>query len=255
MGDLPVPAWHCMPIHKAHVLSDLTAMLTVRTLILPALACRALLFGRGEEANDANARACSTAGEVQYLRCYASRDDAPASSYTCFHEHSLNHLCRRAVLRFCKPPCVACVAKDFFLYSLSCGTSAYPRRAASYLPYKLCASIMKPFACCLQARAVSSNNKAWDAIHIPKNLGVECGNYKWLQNQHYVFFYFLLPGRTPRKQVCRRSVEPIAHPGVIHSTTEVLVHVLAGNSHTIFCRCIIDLRPLFGWLEVQQAPS
>ena len=38
----------------------------------------------------------------------------------------------------------------------------------------------------LQAASISSDVREWQEIRVPHNLGMDCGSFRWFQNQTYV---------------------------------------------------------------------
>ena len=59
-----------------------------------------------------------------------------------------------------------------------------------------------------QAR-LSDRDRSWEAISIDSLLGVDCGDYKWQQNQSYVEIFCLLPENVTLKQVSFLSIERV----------------------------------------------
>ena len=56
-------------------------------------------------------------------------------------------------------------------------------------------------------RAVTDRQRTWLAVEIPPNLGVDCGTYKWKQNQSFVEVCFQLPPNIPTRAVLV-TIEP-----------------------------------------------
>ena len=55
--------------------------------------------------------------------------------------------------------------------------------------------------CLVQARLVCSRDRAWNEIRIPVDMGVDCGHYKWYQNQSIVELAFPVPELVQPKEV------------------------------------------------------
>jgi hypothetical protein len=51
------------------------------------------------------------------------------------------------------------------------------------------------------ARQALLQGKAYTAITVPPSLGLDCGHYKWRQNQSHVEIFVSLPGNLAAKQV------------------------------------------------------
>ena len=43
--------------------------------------------------------------------------------------------------------------------------------------------------------------RAWEEISLPPDMGLDCGHYKWYQNQSFVELAFPLPEHTQPKEV------------------------------------------------------
>lgn len=48
---------------------------------------------------------------------------------------------------------------------------------------------------------MNSRARIWGDINVPSELGLDCGRYKWWQNQSYVEAIFLIPENVTSKQV------------------------------------------------------
>lgn len=48
---------------------------------------------------------------------------------------------------------------------------------------------------------MDSRARIWGDINVPSGLGLDCGRYKWWQNQSYVEALFLIPENVTSKQV------------------------------------------------------
>ena len=48
---------------------------------------------------------------------------------------------------------------------------------------------------------MDSRARIWTDINVPSGLGLDCGRYKWWQNQSYVEALFLIPENVTSKQV------------------------------------------------------
>lgn len=55
--------------------------------------------------------------------------------------------------------------------------------------------------CLVQARLVCSRDRAWNEIRIPADMGMDCGHYKWYQNQSIVELAFPVPEHVQPKEV------------------------------------------------------
>ncbi|BDA41536.1 hypothetical protein COCOBI_02-3170 [Coccomyxa sp. Obi] len=55
--------------------------------------------------------------------------------------------------------------------------------------------------CQTQAKLMDSRATIWGDINVPSGLGLDCGRYKWWQNQSYVEALFLIPENVTSKQV------------------------------------------------------
>ena len=53
----------------------------------------------------------------------------------------------------------------------------------------------------MQARLACSRTRAWEEIALPEDMGMDCGHYKWYQNQSFVELAFPLPEHTQPKEV------------------------------------------------------
>ena len=53
----------------------------------------------------------------------------------------------------------------------------------------------------VQARLVCSRDRAWQDIRIPADMGMDCGHYKWYQNQSIVELAFPVPESVQPKEV------------------------------------------------------
>ena len=53
----------------------------------------------------------------------------------------------------------------------------------------------------MQARLVCSRDQAWNDIRIPADMGMDCGHYKWYQNQSIVELAFPVPENVQPKEV------------------------------------------------------
>lgn len=62
-----------------------------------------------------------------------------------------------------------------------------------------------------QARLLCSRAQAWEDVRIPADMGLDCGYYKWYQNQSTVELAFHLPEHTQPKEVPHRTL-PACHP-------------------------------------------
>ena len=61
----------------------------------------------------------------------------------------------------------------------------------------------------MQARLACSRTRAWEEISLPADMGMDCGHYKWYQNQSFVELAFPLPDHTQPKEVSSCAV--VAH--------------------------------------------
>lgn len=53
----------------------------------------------------------------------------------------------------------------------------------------------------MQARLMDCQDRAWKEVSVLADLGVDCGRYKWHQNQSHVEAHFLIPKNLSSKQV------------------------------------------------------
>lgn len=54
---------------------------------------------------------------------------------------------------------------------------------------------------CLQARQRSGRDKIWAAVVVDSELGMDCGNFKWQQNQSYIEIFCRVPDNVPTHEV------------------------------------------------------
>ena len=60
--------------------------------------------------------------------------------------------------------------------------------------------------CLVQARLVCSRDRAWNEVRIPADMGVDCGHYKWYQNQSIVELAFPVP----ENRAAQRGIEALS---------------------------------------------
>lgn len=115
---------------------------------------------------------------------------------------------------------------------------------------------------CLQVNGIPGWDPAWDAIQIDPDLGMECENYKWQQNQSYVEIYIQVPEYTSSKQVnCS-----LACPGLFSFGRVIAMHhnpkafdAKVSLSMMLNCQCAllqieVSLSPLQLKVVVQMRP-
>ena len=69
--------------------------------------------------------------------------------------------------------------------------------------------------CPVQARLVCSRMRAWEDIRLPEDMGMDCGHYKWYQNQSFVELAFPLPEHTQPKEVTDSVWIPLAEASAL----------------------------------------
>ncbi|EIE25264.1 hypothetical protein COCSUDRAFT_13889, partial [Coccomyxa subellipsoidea C-169] len=62
-----------------------------------------------------------------------------------------------------------------------------------------------------EAKRLDAGGKRWSEISVPSDLGLDCGRYKWWQNQSYVEVFFLIPEKVTAKQVTVRMAPSDVH--------------------------------------------
>ena len=62
----------------------------------------------------------------------------------------------------------------------------------------------------VQARLMCSRTRALEDIRLPEDMGMDCGHYKWYQNQSFVELSFPLPEHTQPKEVTDSVWNPLA---------------------------------------------
>ena len=58
----------------------------------------------------------------------------------------------------------------------------------------------------VQARLTCSRTRAWEEISLPADMGMDCGHYKWYQNQSFVELALPLPDHAQPKEVSTYAV-------------------------------------------------
>lgn len=93
-----------------------------------------------------------------------------------------------------------------------------------------------------QSRRSTPQQKVWQQIEVPADMGLDCDNYKWRQNQTHVEVFARLPEYAIPEQV---GLHLSAHPRVCnHATTRICSEVLldptapttAAVTKNCFCR-------------------
>jgi hypothetical protein len=67
----------------------------------------------------------------------------------------------------------------------------------------------------MQARLTTSQSRTWDEVSVQEDMGLDCGRYKWSQNQTFAEVAFLIPDKVLSKQV-----DSIPPPNVHESSSE-----------------------------------
>ena len=84
-----------------------------------------------------------------------------------------------------------------------------PKQSDALLQSSFCAQASVPSpvrlsmlltGCLVQARLVCGRDRAWNEIRIPADMGMDCGHYKWYQNQSIVELAFPVPENVQPKE-------------------------------------------------------
>lgn len=83
---------------------------------------------------------------------------------------------------------------------------------------------------CLQAKLIDQQAGKWSEIAVPLELGLDCGRYKWWQNQTFLEVFFLIPEKVSAKQVIHRQYEIYCKSADADSNVKAATTLLLENS-------------------------